>query len=91
MRIEILDFTTCDFLPHPGHKIPTTSHTYILHTQVTYYFFRNPTHGMDTEWRPHKTDKPCHLRIDNDLKLVKGKITPQRIEFWKNLRATESF
>ncbi|KAM7249331.1 hypothetical protein ACFE04_026195 [Oxalis oulophora] len=50
----------------------------------------NPTRGMKPEWKPHTTEKPCYLRIDKDLKLVEEKVTPERIEFWKNLRASES-
>lgn len=61
------------------------------YTCVILYFFRNPTQGIKPEWRPHTTEKPCYIRIDEDLKLVEGKVTHERIEFWKNLRASESF
>ncbi len=55
-------------------------------TEFVPFVVRNPTEEMDSEWKPHTLQKPYHLKINNDLRLMEGRILDKRIAFWEDIQ-----
>ncbi|XP_065208408.1 esterase E4-like isoform X2 [Planococcus citri] len=88
------DFSYWTPIVLPGdepHRIFSNETIQMIHTftKMVTNFAKTGDPNIDefkVHWDPSTTDKPCYMQIDNESRLIEGKLNGERMEFLENLK-----